>query len=108
MSPGINGLILRQPTGDPRDPIVLLDYGDPSLRRAHHVEQRPQVSDRLRQALLRAEGELMRLEILFEHIEVSELGAERICWALHTIRAYLAMERPTLGLAPVEVATQWR
>jgi hypothetical protein len=97
-------VIVRQPTGNPRDPFVILDYGDPAALRSHHVERRPQAPDRLRTALLRAERELTRLEIICEHLEPSELGIERISWAFKTIRTYLEMERPTLGLAVV-VAT---
>ena len=94
-------MIVRQPTGNPADPFVILDYGDPSTRRPHHVERRPQASDRLRGALIRAERELTRLEIICEHLELSEVGVERICWSLKTIRAYLDMERPALSLAEV-------
>jgi hypothetical protein len=92
-------LIVRQLTGNPADPYVILDYGDPSALRQHHIERRPQAPDRLRTALLRAERELTRLEIICEHLAVSEVGLERITWALHTIRAYIEQERPALGLA---------
>jgi hypothetical protein len=77
---------------------VRLDYGDPGALRQHHAARRTQASDRLRLALLRAERELNRLEILIEHLEVSDIGIERIYWSLRTIRGYLELERPNLGL----------
>jgi hypothetical protein len=80
---------------------VVLRYADPSVQRRHHIERRPQAFDRLRTALLRAEREMTRLETICEHLEVSEVGGERISWALQSIRAFLEMERPTLGLARV-------
>jgi hypothetical protein len=97
----LTAVIVRQLTGNPADPYVILDYGDPSARRAHHTERRPQPSDRLRTALIRAERELCKLEIICEHIEISEIGADRIAWALNTLRGYLEMERPSLHLAGV-------
>lgn len=78
---------------------VVLRYVDPSVRRPHHTSRQPQPSDRLRMAILKAERQLHILEIIVEHLGVSEIGLERIFYALRTIECALSQARAELGLS---------
>jgi hypothetical protein len=76
---------------------VLLRYRtDAPIR----TEQKPQASDRLRIALIKAKRELATLEIIIDLFDdlYSELARNRLNYALRAIRAALEMERPALGL----------
>jgi hypothetical protein len=77
---------------------VVLRYS-PGRLRPHHVERQPQVSDRRRNNLIAAERELLSLQIIAEHLDVSDIGMTRIHDALNTIRRALDLKRPSLGLA---------
>jgi hypothetical protein len=99
----MNAIVKRWPTGNAADPVVLLNYGDPSTRRAHHDQQGPQIGDRRRVALIRAERELVVLEIIVEHLDLSDIALTRIADALHAIRRALDLNRPACGLQPQQV-----
>jgi hypothetical protein len=81
---------------------VLLDYGDPTAVKPHHIEQRPQSSDRVRCAVLRAEQALRLLETIAECLDIAgQTGfATEMWWPIHAVRAYIELERPVLGMAP--------
>jgi hypothetical protein len=84
---------------------VLLRYADPTVLRAHHVEQRPQVSDTRRIALIKAERSLLSLWVIAEHLNISDIGMMRIADELETIRNALEIKRRDYGMASnVEVA----
>jgi hypothetical protein len=84
---------------------VILRYADPTVLRAHHVEQRPQVSDTRRIALIKAERELLTLRIIADYLDLSDLARNRIADSLETIRIGLEVKRRDYGMAPnVEVA----
>jgi hypothetical protein len=59
-----------------------------------------QPSDRERMALLRAERELVILEIIFDHLELSGIAQTRLADALNAIYEALELKRPALGLSP--------
>jgi hypothetical protein len=67
-------------------------------RHAFHDDRRPQPSDRLQMALLRAERKLRVLEIIAEHLELSDVGADRVAYALRSIQALFTLARAELGL----------
>jgi hypothetical protein len=75
---------------------VVLRYSDPSVRR--HDEQRPQVSDRARMRLIKAERELLTLQILTDHLELSDIALTRISDALEAIRLGLQVKRRQYGM----------
>jgi hypothetical protein len=62
------------------------------------VEHMPQPNDGARIAVLRAEHELAVLEIIAQHLDLSEIGLNRILDALDTIREALELKRPKLGM----------
>jgi hypothetical protein len=80
---------------------VLLAY-HPDWRGPHMTELRFHPSDRLRCLVVKAGKELRRLEIISEHLALSEIGRSRIFHALRTIECALSQARDELGLA-VEV-----
>jgi len=91
-------IVRRQPTGDPRDPIVILRYVDPSVRRPHHIERKRHPSDQERNSIIRAEAELRVLDIIFDHLELSDVARTRIDNAMLVIYRALQLKRPGLGL----------
>ena len=95
--------IARWPTGNPADSYVLLDYGDPSVRRTHHDEQRAQIADSRRCHLIAAEKAVSRLYVIVDCLDISPLGITRIYYALAAIEQALALKRKDLGMQqPVE------
>jgi hypothetical protein len=80
---------------------VLLRYADPSVLRPHHAQQRPQIADRERMQLLRAERACLTIRIIGEHV-LSDLGMSRLLDELHTIQRALNSKRPSLGLRTVK------
>ena len=80
---------------------VLLTYY-PDWRGPHHYALKFQPSDRLRCLAVKAEKELRILEIIIEHLELSDVGLSRILNALRSIECALSRARDELGL-PVEV-----
>jgi hypothetical protein len=78
---------------------VLLRYADPSVLRPHHVEQRPQISDGRRAALIRAERELLTLRIIADHLDLSSIALTRIGDALESIRVALEVKRRDYGMS---------
>jgi hypothetical protein len=85
-------IILRDRNG------VFLRYSDPSVRRLHHDERRPQPSDRERMALLRAERACLTLMVLAEHLDLSDIALTRINDELCAIQRALDLKRPRLGM----------
>lgn len=83
---------------------VILDYADPSVRRAHHVKQRPQVSDSRRNDLIAAERELLTMSIIFDHLELSGIARTRLDDGLERIRRALNLKWRACGMAQAEVA----
>jgi hypothetical protein len=84
---------------------VVLRYADPTVLRAHHVEQRPQVADRQRVQLIKAERSLLTLWVIAENLNISDIGMTRIADELETIRRALDIKRRDYGMAHnVEVA----
>jgi hypothetical protein len=81
------------------DEGVLLRY-HPSRMGSHHIEQRPQPSDRVRGAVLRAERAVRLLETIAECLDIAgDSGfAAEMWWPIRTIRAYIELERPALGM----------
>jgi hypothetical protein len=79
---------------------VVLRYVDPGELRAHHSDRRLQVSDRQRAALVAAERECLVLRVIAEHLDVSDIGMNRIDDALSIIRRALNSLRPGFGLSP--------
>jgi hypothetical protein len=77
---------------------VLLRYPSPADARAHHRDQRPQVSDARRIHLIEAERELRVVKLIVDHGEFSDLAFTRIDDALSTIKRALNSLRPALGL----------
>lgn len=78
---------------------VLLRYPDPSVLRPHHAALKFQPSDRLRCSVVKAQREVSRLWILVEHLDVSDIGLERMANALKAIDTALNQARDELGLA---------
>jgi hypothetical protein len=89
----MSDIILRDSRG------VLLRYTDPSVLHAHIAEQRPQVSDRRRISLLKAERELLTLRIIADHLDLSNSALTRISDALEVIRVALEVKRRDYGMA---------
>jgi hypothetical protein len=83
---------------------VVLRYTDPSVRRPHHVERKPQVSDSERIALIKAERELLTLQIIADHLGLSEIGMTRVSDALEAIRLALGVKRRQYGMPAAEEA----
>jgi hypothetical protein len=78
---------------------VILRYGDLSELRPFHTEQKPQPHDRERIAVIKAGRELVVLEIIFEHLDLSDIARTRIDDALWVIYCALQSERRKLGMA---------
>jgi hypothetical protein len=72
---------------------VLLRYPSHDVGRPYQTEQRPQVSDRRRIALIKAERALVWLQIIVDHLDVSDLGLTHIGDALESIRIGLEVKR---------------
>jgi hypothetical protein len=87
-----NAIVLRDQHG------VLLRY-HPDAFVPQTAGQKPQPSDRERMALINAERELVTLEIVFEHLELSHIARSRLADALHAIYAALEFKRPSLGMS---------
>jgi hypothetical protein len=77
---------------------VLLRY-DPSALRAHHIERKPQRSDRERIAVIEAEHELIVQEIIFEHLDLSDIARTRLDDGLRAIYRGLHVRRRRLGMS---------
>jgi hypothetical protein len=73
-------------------------YPDPSVLRPYHTEHRSQPLDRERCDLIAAERELVKLKIIAEHLDVSDLGMTRILDSLRIIQRALEKKRPALGM----------
>lgn len=82
---------------------VVLRYADPTVLRAHHVEQRAQPTDLERMAVLKAEKGLTTIEIILDHLDVPDIARNRLDDALHAIYEALQLKRPRLGLCVIEV-----
>lgn len=61
------------------------------------------INERQGMVILEAERELQTVEILLSALPVSELGRERLEYAVETVRAGLAVLRPAVGL-PLKAA----
>jgi D-serine deaminase-like pyridoxal phosphate-dependent protein len=88
----INDIIRRNHEG------VLLRYADPGVRRAFHMAQVRQPSDLERMAIIAAEHEILVLQIIAEHLEVSDIGMARVLYALDVIQDALDSRRARLGM----------
>jgi hypothetical protein len=85
-------IILRDRNG------VLLRYTDPSVRGPHHDARQVQPSDRERMRLIKAERELLTLQIIADHLGLSEIGQTRVADALEAIRLALQVKRRQYGM----------
>lgn len=81
---------------------VVLRYTDPSIRRSHHDERKTQPTDRERMRLIKAERELLTLQIIADHLGLSEIGMTRVSDALEAIRLALGVKRRQYGMPAVE------
>jgi hypothetical protein len=77
---------------------VILDYGDPGA----HLELKIYPSDRLRCSVLKAAKELATLCIIVEHLDLSDIGYDRIAFALHALESALNLVRDELGMGTGE------
>lgn len=80
------------------DDGVLLDYGDPGELRAYHLSCRPLSSDQERIAVVQAQHELIVLEIILEHLELSDIATARVSGVLATIRDALQLKCSRLNV----------
>jgi hypothetical protein len=87
--------VLRENNG------VLLRYHPDALGR-HHVEQRPQPSDRERAQLIAAEREILTMAILFDHLDLSSIARTRLDDALARIRRALNIRRRQCDMTAVD------
>jgi hypothetical protein len=78
---------------------VVLDYADPRVLRAYHVERKQHRSDRDRIAVIGAEHALIAFEIIFEHLDLSNIALTRIDDGFRAIYRGLRVRRRGLGLA---------
>ncbi len=86
------------------DEGVILRY-HPDQLGPHHLERRPQVADRQRMQLLKAERSLLTLWVIAENLNLSDIAMTRIADELETIRRALDTKRRDYGMAPnIEVA----
>jgi hypothetical protein len=67
------------------DEGVILDY-HPDALGPHHRQPYSGLSGRDRVAFLRSERELNRLEIIFDHLDLSDIAADRVWYALRAVR----------------------
>lgn len=81
------------------DEGVVLRYADPSVLRPHHSEQRPQVSDRRRNALIAAERELLTMAVIFDYLDLSGIARTRLDDGLQRIRRALNIRRSDYSMA---------
>ncbi len=84
--------------------ILRRDQFDVLLRYETDVALRPAAargSDRERQLILRAERELRVIELIHEHLEISDAGRARLWDALRTIQTALQVQRQAVGLKVV-------
>jgi hypothetical protein len=77
---------------------VVLRYTDPSVRRPHHDSRKLQPGDRERMRVLKAERELITLEIISEHLDLSDIALTRVADALEAIRLALQVKRRQFGM----------
>ncbi|MEA3196286.1 MAG: hypothetical protein QOF32_338, partial [Gammaproteobacteria bacterium] len=82
---------------------VVLRYPDHDTPGRHHVEQRAQPTDAERMAALKAEKGLTTIEIILDHLDVSDIAKNRLDDALRAIYEALQLKRPRLGLCVIEV-----
>jgi hypothetical protein len=83
---------------------VILDYADPSVRRAHHGDRRQQASDSARMRLIEAERELLTLYVIRECLDLPDFALDRIEYSLETIRMAHEQMRRDFGMPKVEAA----
>jgi hypothetical protein len=76
----------------------LRTHSDGSTRRPFHSEQRPQPMDRERIAVIRAARELVALEIIFAHLDLSGIAQTRVDDALRALYRALDLRRDRLGM----------
>jgi hypothetical protein len=77
---------------------AVFDYVDAAARRPHHDERKAQPGDRERMRLLKAERELLTLQIIADHLGLSEIGMTRVSDALESIRLALQVKRREYGM----------
>jgi DNA-binding NtrC family response regulator len=82
---------------------VLLRYADPSVRRAQHHSRNAQPCDRERMSLIKAERELLTLQIVADHLDLSDIAMTRISDALQVIRIALQVKRREYGMQTDEM-----
>ena len=87
-----------------RDSRAVFDYIDPSMRRQHHDERKLQPSDRERTRLIKAERELLTLQIIADHLDLSDIALTRIADALEAIHLALQVRRRQYGMPAVQEA----
>jgi hypothetical protein len=76
----------------------LRTYADGSELRPFHVEQRRRLSDQDQAAVLKAQGELIAINILLDHVFLSEIGRCRFDRALAAVERGLAIARRMVEL----------
>lgn len=81
------------------------EHLDLETRHQFHEERQPQLSDRERRRLIKAERELLTLQIIAEHLDLSDIAMTRIADALEAIRLALQVKRRKYGMPAVEEAT---
>jgi hypothetical protein len=79
---------------------VVLNYGDPTALQRHHTKSKFQPSDRLRASVIKAERAVRTLWVIAQHLEISDIGLDRVDFALKTITAALDLARDELGMCP--------
>ena|ERR1700719_5154696 len=95
----MSDLVLRDTRG-----FVISRYADPSVLRPYHTERRAHVSDTRRNALIKAERELLTLRVIADHLDLSEIARARIHDSLEAIRLGLEVKRQDYGMPAVEEA----
>jgi hypothetical protein len=80
---------------------VLLRYADPTVRRPHHNARQAQPEDQQRVAILKAERALAFIEIIAEHVELSDYALNRLEDALEDVYAALELKRKECGMCTV-------
>jgi hypothetical protein len=89
----MSGPLLRDERG-----FVISRYPDPTVRCQFHDVRKPQVADRERMRLLKAERELIALWVIAENLELSDIAMTRISDALEAIRLALQVKRRQFGM----------
>jgi hypothetical protein len=95
----MNDLVLRDSRG-----FVLSRYSDPAERHPYHDERKHQPGDRERMRLIKAERELLTLQVIADHLDLSPIGVTRVADALEAIRLALQVKRKHYGMPIVEEA----